>query len=369
MRKYLQLTSNEAIRYFIQKDKTLIPEAVHEIDFKFDNLENLKSDTCVSIVLPTHHTKPDYEMDIIQLKNLINETGKELYNSVDKRKATVITENIKEAQEHIDYSLNLDSMVLYANEYFASVARLPVNVAAGITIGKEFDLRPLYKARQQNRRYYIITLSRNVIRLIEAFNDKIEMEVDNNDFPFANTEYYVSEEVELMQDSFIDNQIKEYFNLADKRFHKYYNNNPLPVILAGNIKMTSYYQEQMDNDCMVIAHVHGSFDKMPYHEIIKRVSPEVEKYREEKQQDYMNRLDTATSAALLSTGINEIYKAAIEGTAETLYIGDTFPPNGTVENNEVLSLMKTVQDNGGNIIFVEDERMEPYSGIALVRRY
>lgn len=385
MRKYLQLTSNEAIRYFILRDKTLVPEAAHEISFKMQDLEELKSDICVSIVLPTHHTKPDYEMDIIELKNLVSETEKELYNILDKRKAAAIMENIKEAQSFIDYSLNLQSMVVYANEHFASVVKLPVEVTSEIMIGENFDLRPLYKTRQQNRRYYILTISRNVIRLIEAFNDKVEQEINNNDFPFVNIDYYVDEEAELMQDSFVDNQIKEYFNTADKRFHKYYNGYPLPVILAGDIKMTSYYEEQMDRDCMVMGHVPGSFDKMPYHEIMKLVIPEVEKYREDRQKEYMQQLDTATSAILLSTDINEIYKAAIEGAADTLYLAENFSLNGTVEDdklsisdepvqevntNDLLSkLIKAVQDNGGNIVFVDEDKMEKYNGIALVRRY
>ena len=335
--------------------------------------------------MPTHHTKPDYEMDPILLKNLITETEKELFTILDKRKAAVYMENIKEAQQAIDYSLNMDSLVLYANEHFASVVKLPVNLPAEITIGNNFDLRPLYKTRQQNRRYYILTISRNVIRLIEAFNEKIINEVNNNDFPFVNRDYYVDEAAELAQDSFIDNQIKEYFNDADKRFQKYYNDRPLPVILAGDIKTTSYYEEQMDRECMIIAKVSGSFDKMPFHEIISAVHPEVEKYREENQKEYFSKLDTADSAYLLSTDLNEIYKSAVEGAADTLYVGESFSLNGTIKDdsleiterepgnlnrNDLLSeLIKIVGNNGGNTIFVEDERMQKYNGIALVRRY
>jgi len=389
MKKYLKLTSFEAIRHFILRDKTLVPEAPGELQHKLQDLDNLKSDLSISIVLPTHRTKPDYEIDVIMLKKLIADTEKELYSMLDKRKAEVFIENIREAQQTIDYSLSLDTMVVYANEYFASVLRLPVEMSESILIGPDFDLCPLYKTWEQNRRYYVLTISRNVIRLIEAFNDRVEQEIENKDFPFVNRDYYVDEAVELAQDSFIDNQIKEYFNLADKRFQEHYNKFPLPVILAGDVKMTAYYEEQMDNKQMIMAHVPGSYDKMTYPEIMKIVYPEVERYRESQQKKYMEEIDAAASAYLLSTDMEEMYKAIADGAGNTLYLGDSFSLNGTVEQKddkyEVLvtkreddvinrhdllsGMIMKMRDSGGNVVFVEDQRMEKYEGAALVRRY
>ena len=385
MEKYLKLTSNEAIRHFILRDKTLAPEASTEIVHKLKDLDNLESELSVTIVLSTHRTKPDYEMDVIQLKNLVNEVEKSLYEKLDKKQAAVYMENIREAQNTIDYSLNLDSLVIYANEHFASVVKLPVELPVEIMIGRNFDLRPLYKTRQQNSRFYILTVSRNLIRLMEAFNDKIVHEINNSDFPFENRDYYTDDETKLMQDTFEENQYKEYFNDADKMFQKYYNDNPLPVILAGDIKTISYYEEQMDRECMVLGKVHGNYDKMPFHEIIKAVTPEIEKFREERQKEYLNQLDVAESGYLLSTDINEIYKASVEGAAGTLFVGNNFSLYGSIEDdtmsisnkqsgevntNDLLSLLiRVVRDNGGDTVFVEDDRMQKYNGIALIRRY
>lgn len=383
MKKYLNLTSNQAIKQFLLRDKTLVPEASEELRQKWNDLENLKGDLSVSIVIPTHRTRPDSEIDAILLKNKIEEAERMLYSQLDKRKAEVVVENIKEAQDAIDYSLNLDSLVLYANEHFASVVRLPVELEEEVLIAQEFDLRPLYKTRQQNRRYYILTISRNVVRLMEAFNDKLVKEIKNEDFPFEN-DYYTTDPKKLAQDVFIDNQEKEFYNTVDKLFQKYYNENPLPVILAGDVKTLAYYEEQMDEDCMIITRIHGNFDKMSYPEIMKAVEPEVVKYREEQQQIYVQQMDEAISAGHLVTDVNDMYKAAAEGAADTLYIGDTYSldkiSSGQItlvdENNYEMkaseflpALMKVVRDSGGNVLFVEDELMDKYQGIALIRRY
>lgn len=118
MKKYFKLTSTEAIRHFILRDNTLVPEASADIAHKLKDLNSMKSDVEVSIVMPTHHTKPDYEMDIINLKNLITDTENELFATLDKRKAAVYMENIKEAQQSIDYSLNIDSLVIVCQRTF-----------------------------------------------------------------------------------------------------------------------------------------------------------------------------------------------------------------------------------------------------------
>ncbi|GEM_PF-1376623 len=385
MKKYLKLTTNDAIRHFILKDSTLAPETSGEIWEKLNDLDKYKSEICVSIVIPTHRIHPDSQKDSILLKNCITEAENTLYSLLEKRQVWPIVENIKEAQEAIDFRLNLDSLALYANEHFSSVIKLPVDLEKQITIGNEFDLRPLYKTRQQNRKYYILTISKQKIRLIEALNDKAVNEIDTDDFPFDNSNYITKDATKIMQDTFVENLEKEYFNDADKRFQKYYIDNPLPVVLAGDVKSVAYYEEQMDEICMVLARVQGNFDNAPLHEIIDAVQPEIEKYRKEKQDEYLSQIDRAQSAHLVSTDINDIYRSVSTGGADTLYVENNFSLNGKIvedqveitdqddqdiKSHDLLNVfMKNVTDNGGQVVFMEDGLLEKYNGIVLVRRF
>lgn len=255
MKKYEKLSLNEAIDNFVVHHKKELPETI-------------QGKIAVSITIPTHCIAPDNKLDSINLKNQVTEVEKELHQKLSKRDVEVIMENIKQAEALIDHKHNLDSLVLYANEKFAAIIKLPVRLEAEAMVGTYFDVRPLYKARQQRSTYYIITISRHKIRLIEAVNNRLIQEVHNKDFPFENTEYYITDPEKLAQDVFIENQIKEYFNVADKRFKNYLNENPLPIVLAGDIKMTSYYKEMMNNDRTYIGSIHGSFDHTPDHELI-----------------------------------------------------------------------------------------------------
>ena len=156
--------------------------------------------------------------------------------------AQTVVDNIKNARKKIDFGNNLDSLVLYANEHFSTVIKLPVEVKGEVMIGYDFDLRPLYKTNQQDRRYYILTVSLKKIRLIEAFNDKPVREVLSGDFPFIRDAFYETADKEkIMQDDFVEDLYKEFCNDADKSFQQYYKEEPLPVILAGDVKSVAYY--------------------------------------------------------------------------------------------------------------------------------
>ncbi|MDR2009129.1 MAG: hypothetical protein LBQ22_01435 [Bacteroidales bacterium] len=377
MKKYLKLTSQEAVQYFIHRDGTLIPETTEEIKQKLNDLHFLRSEISVSVTMPTHRTFPDSDKDIVQLKNLIAEADKKLSILHDKRKRQVTMENIEEAAGNIDHRLNLDSLVIYANEHFSSVVKLPVTTNPEVVIDPLFDIRPLYRSRQQNQHYYILSISRQKIRLFEAFNDKITEEINNEDFPFENN-YYTTDPIKLKQDIFEENLVKEFFNVADKRFRKYLISNPLPIILAGDTKSVSYYQEMMDHSQTIIAQVNGNYDNSSQHEIIKAVYPVIEKFRENEQHDYLSEIDNARSGNLLSADMNEMIEFSLMGNVRALFTGNNYgleeatvkdSTNKTQKRSKTLLLIENVRKAGGKIIFLEDKLLEKHNGIVLVKRF
>ena len=203
MKKFVKLSTLEAFRYFIDHDETLIPEAVTEIRRK--NNDEFHGDACVTIVVPTHRTHPDSDKDPIELKNAVAEAEKSLHDRLEKRQVWPIVENMREAEASVDHRTNLDSLVLYANEHFSAVVKVSVGLEPRVFVGQEFDLSPLYKARQQNRSYYILTVSKQVIRLIEAHNDKALYERQEGDFPFERDRFYTVLRKRQSPDIFAEN--------------------------------------------------------------------------------------------------------------------------------------------------------------------
>ncbi|RAJ80132.1 hypothetical protein CLV59_105240 [Chitinophaga dinghuensis] len=349
-------------------------------------LSQLRGEPAVTVLISTHRTFPDNKRDSINLKNLVTAAEKQLYELYDKRAVWPILEKIKEMETGIDHRYNLDSLVLYASENFSKVYNLPVDTTDRIIIGKRFEIRPLLKALQDVTHYYAISVSRQKIRLLEADNETLIREIHNEDFPFENTNYYTTDPMKLKNDAVIDDLIKEYFNVADKRFKKYYHENPLPVVLMGDTKMLAYYQEQMDIKGIVIGTVNGSFDDTQDHDIPRQVGPVLKQMKEKKQEEIQQAIATAQSQQRLLVDLSDIYRAAVDGSADTLYVENTYFQPGTIHDGAVslhpdedgskdlsydvlLPIIETILSKSGKVVFVDEGALNEFQGIALSTRF
>lgn len=385
MKRYLKLSPAEAIQFFVHHNPKLVSDTPEEVRKSVQGLLEIPGTLSVSITMPTHRIFPDTDKDIVSLKNLISETERALQEVTDKQTFKAIMENIAEAYQSVDYRHNLDGLVIYANENFSSLVRLPIELKSEILIDPYFDVRPLYKAIQQIKHYYILTVSRQKIRLIEAFNNRIIEEMHNSDFPFDNTEYYTTDPMKLMQDSFVDNLIKEFFNVADKRLQNYTKQNPLPLILMGDVKAVSYFREVMDNNRIVVAHVPGNYDLATTLEVVETAAPVISSYAETLNAGYVAGIDQGRSRNLLTTDIQEIYDMVNLGNITALYIGENYTLPGRIEDGKVrlannnedifnteelsLDIIEKIRNKGAKVIFMEDQLLEKYQGMVLIRQY
>lgn len=336
----------------------------------------------VTILLNTHRTHPDNKQDAINLKKLIAATEHQLYELYDKREVWPILDKLKEEEANINHDYNLDSLAIFASKDLVKVVKLPIPTTDRFVLSDRFEIRPILRALEQEEYYYVITVSRKKIRLLEAFNDTLVRELSNQDFPFENNNYYTTDHVKQVQDSYADDLVKEYFNVADKRFKEYYFQNPLPVILLGDAKMLAYYQEQMDIKHIVIGTASGSYDDTTAHEILKVTDPIAKQHLIDKEQDGLKAIDTAQSAQRLNTDFGDIYRAAEAGAADTLYIEKTYFAKGVVEEDNTVSLSEdpnaedltlvaidTILNKNGKVIFMNEGALNQYNGIALVTRF
>jgi hypothetical protein len=336
----------------------------------------------VTILVSTHRTHPDSKQDAINLKKLISQTENQLYEAYDKREVWPLLDKIKAAEAELNHEYNLNTLAIFASKDLVKVVKLPIPTTDRIVISDRFEIRPLLRALEQEEYYYIISVSRKKIRLLEAFNDTLVREVSNKDFPFENTEYYTTDHVKQIQDSYGDDQIKEYFNVADKRFKEYYFENPLPVVLMGDAKMLAFYQDQMDVKNIVIGTAPGSYDDTTAHEILKITYPIAKQHQADKEQQELKAIDDAQSAQRLNTDFGDIYRAAEAGSADTLYMEKTYFAKGAVGEDGTVSLSEdpnaedltlvaidNILNKSGKVIFMNEGALEEYQGIALVTRF
>ena len=197
-------------------------------------LKDMVSENCVTIILNTHRTIPENKKDPITLKNLIKEAEERLFSNEDKNIAQQLVQRMRDLESEIDHNHNQESLILFVNENLATYTRLPVSVKDRVVIDKTFATRELVRAMHQEANYYVLLLSQQKSRLIEALNDKVVKEVER-EFPMENTELYSTSRDELANAKRQRNLLSEFFNRVDKKVNEVRKNHPLPVLICSEV--------------------------------------------------------------------------------------------------------------------------------------
>jgi hypothetical protein len=346
----------------------------------------VRGEGCVTLIMNTHRTRPDSEKDPLKLKNQVKEAEERLYREFDKRFVWPIMENLRAVVEHIDHRYNLESLMIFVNQHMGEYTRLPIAVTDRVVIDQTFATRDLIRSLHQEAGYYVLVLSRQQARLIEAFNDRVVND-SCGPFPVTNPLYTTSRQ-DLSSNKGTDNLIEEFFNRVDKLLQEYVKRNPMPLILATETRNYDYFVKVADIQQMIIGHVNKNRDEEKAHHIVSEVWPEVRQHHIHRHQSRIGELSGAVKGGRLLTDLNEIWRALTEGRGSTLFVrqGHYIPARITengivpVSAGEVSSSQGIVDDivdemiemnlrYRGDTVFVEGDLPEGGGKIALIVRY
>lgn len=156
------------------------------MDNTLKRLKDIKSDCCITILLNTHRNSSQTQKDEIALKNLVTEAEKRLREECNEENGKIVSEKLRELASNIDARYNFESLALFVNRDIAEFIRMPVKVEDRIVIAKRFATRNLVRMLHQELYYYVLVLSREKARLIEAVSNKEIREIHDG-FPMENS--------------------------------------------------------------------------------------------------------------------------------------------------------------------------------------
>ena len=356
------------------------------MNIKLKQLKDIQSECCVTITLSTHRTKPDNQKDEMVLKNLVKEVEERLTKEYEKRFVWSIMEKLNEVVDEIDHNYNLEGLVLFVNEDIATFTRLPINVENRTVIDKTFATRDLVRALHLESGYYVLVLSRDEARMIEAHNDKVVNEL-GSPFPIVNDSLYSTSGGELANAQRQTNLVQEFFNRIDKMVNEVYNNNPLPIIIATDVSNFSEYQQIADKKEIIIGHINRNGSNEKAHQLVSEAWKEIKNILEERNHTRKKELSTAVGSGNFLSDMNDIWKAILEGRGKTLYVEKNFYQPGKlvdgrlellpIEQAHESGVIDDVIDemiehnlrHGGDNVFLEKEDLNKFQGLGLVTRY
>ena len=347
-----------------------------------NQLKDVKADCCVSILLTTHRTPPENEKDDIVLKNLVGEAKTRLKTECSRENAKIITEKIDQLTAQIDYRYNLEGLGIFVSAEISEYIRVPISIKNQVVIANNFATRDLIRALGEDPNYFILVLSRDKARLIQAYAERETREVKDG-FPKENS-YTVAGEGNLMNKE--TSLVLDFFTQIDEQLNQLQKDENLPVFLCTDEPNYGEYMKVARRKETIAGFISGNRDHENARDIIDDVWPTVQKWNEEKNQQKLTELSNAVGAQLFLTDFTQIWRAIGEGRGRTLFVKKGYYQPANINNN-VIQLVShenvaeaTVQDiigemieknreHGGETVFISGDSLNEYSGLVLVTRY
>lgn len=350
-------------------------------------LKDINAENCVTIIMNSHRTKPDYLKDELALKNHIKEVETRLLADTTKRDATKLIEKLHGLAGQIDHSHNLDSLILFVNDDIAEFTRLSIPVVDRVIIDNTFATRDLVRALHAEAHYYLLVLSQEKARLIEAINNQVVQEF-KSPFPIENKQFFTKNKSEAAIASRKSNLIAEFFNTVDKEVNRIRKNNPLPVLICTVEENYPEYLKIADQkDSIFTSFLNKNRMAEKDHAIVQEAAKIVEAHNIKRNNNRKEELLKAVSENRFLSDTNEIWRAIPEGKIQTLFVEQGLFQPAIVENDEIVYVSedlrtdKNVIDDiydemiemnlsfGGDVVFLPKGELEKFNGFGAVTRY
>jgi hypothetical protein len=338
----------------------------------------------VSILLPTHRTSPDNNLDTLLLKKLVKEAENRLLSEFEKRRISGLVSKLKKIVSAIDERQNLDGLAIFINQSFEKIVRLPFPVKERVIIDETFATRDIIRAMNRGVNYYTLSLSAGFVRLFEAHRDSF-IEITEGGFPFVNPFQRGSNLEESTSQK--ETRLKEFFNIVDKSFTKIYHYHPMKIVLAGVQRNLAFYQEQSGLRNFLITKIEGNFDHTSTHELGKVVWPRVKSVMAEKRHEVIQQLEEAIGTKKMVSGIEEVWNLAIQDRGLILVVEEDYQQSAKINSRDnsiilvekhnepgiiddlVDEISEKVIDTGGRVVFVDNGALYKYNRIGMVLKY
>jgi hypothetical protein len=370
---------------------------------------------CVTLYMPTHDAGADIQQDTIRFKNLLREAEERLREKGMKQPE--IDAFLGEARrlldlERIFWRSPKASFALFVAPGYFKYYHLPLKVQEHIHVEGRFHTKPLMRMLSSNGRFFVLALSQDQVRLLEATQYTVrQCELKNlpanitdalqyNELEqapqlrVANSgpgDYQAKQGVFFGQSAGIDpsdvkkDDLKDYFRQIDKGLHDVIGDEHVPMVLAGVNYLLPMYRDINSYQHVLTEGIVGSPELLSNDELHAQAWPIAREYLLHGEREAVAKFQNLTGSAKCSIDLKEIVSAAHQGRVETVFVagateiwGKYDPENDDVivetgesnENTDLLDLAATQTFlTGGRVYVVDPDAVPGGEKIAAVYRF
>ncbi|MFB7915680.1 hypothetical protein [Streptomyces sp. NPDC056061] len=356
----------------------------------------------ISLLMPTHRTRPANEQDPIRLRNLLGEAVRRLKEdpSVDREGRMRLERQLDEdaVRRLFDAQRPEDGLlVLLApdDDPQAWQFRSPHDIPERIEVTDTFLTRNLVAAHLYARPYWVLVLDQEECKLYLAHAGNLT-EVDDHGFP-------ARPQVPSREDAipgpaygsdrtgYRAERIAQYVTDIEERFTAAMSERRLPLVLVGSPELTTAFEKVLRHTGAVAGRLDlTGADKHAIPQLEQRLEPVFGKIREDRAAQARADLDAARGRKAYVAGPAEVWHTVMEHRAALVLVEEGLRAAGRADANHQLhivdvpagepapegvetdildSLIEEALDADTEVRFVPDGTLPDGVGIAGTLRY
>jgi hypothetical protein len=298
---------------------------------------------CVSIYMPTHRAGRETEQDRIRFKNLLREVENRFL--AQGLRSPEVRERLKDAYQLLQdggfWKRRSDGLAVFFSAGGLRALRLPVHFEETLVISDRCHVKPLLPLLVSDSRFFILALSQNQVRLLEATGDTaFDVELEGLPHSLAESVADTSSERQLQfhtgtpslggqraamffgHDVSKENKDKllRWFRMIDRKMREVIGDARPPLVLAGVDALFPLYREANTYPRLLDEGLPGNPEGLKPEELHARAWPLVEPVFKQARQDAADRYRRLAGTGQTTNDVKEAVMAAHPGRVETLFV-------------------------------------------------
>lgn len=317
------------------------------LDHELQSLLEQSEETCISLYLSIDRLGLEYKQNLNQLKKMLRQAKNIL--TARGLAAAQINTFLKPALALPDdpafWEHREDGLALFCSSKLFKFFRLPYKTEDTLMVSSHFYLKPLLPLINSNQRFYILALSQNAVRLLEATRYTVRQVTLPEDVPtsLAEATRYDETEIELQyrpgpvmagrsnQPTALyyghggateveKENLLLYFYQIDRGLQTIFNHQEAPLVLAGVGYLLPIYRQANTYAHLIEQGIAGNPEELSAEELHYKALPLVQPGLMAQESAALATYQERAGTGLTSTDIKEIIPAAYQGRVAQLFV-------------------------------------------------
>lgn len=367
------------------------------INGEIKQLLSQKGPGCISVILPLQKLPSDGKQNIITINNALDNILTLIEAQYQPPVSNQLASAVIEMRKSISLTKGIEGVGMFISPSFTKLVEFPFPVKEKVSLGDSFVIRDVVYKYSHLQDYLLLMLNTGTVHLKRGSGDTLEEVADGN-FPVAfsdNYEYNSPGQANAPvigghmaeKDKSVMQQIRyqDFFKSIDEKLNGYVLNY-VPLVVAGVNKNLGYFEKLTRHTDRIIGTLPGSYDHDNEHQLKQRVWTVIKEYRDSNQDETI-RAAGEMDPGMFSTGIQSVWTDAYLGKGHRLLVERDFTQPGFVGTDElnlalsvpdnehrILSdavddIIETVLEKDGEVVFVENGKLEEFGRIGLIKRF